>query len=990
MGGGTTISNIEPAAGNLRVQTATYGAAIPLIYGRTRVSGNLAWYGGFQAIPHTSTESSGGKGGGGVTQENTSFTYEAAVLMALGEGLITSVVSAWRGKLRFVGAGALGQMGLGLAQGALGQPVWGYLTTNYPSQAIAYSGFAYVYAAGYDLGSDATVTNHSFEVSTPWEATAAGDATPADIVQDILTNANHGANFPVGLAGSFSAWRNYNLAQNLVMSPALIQQKPAADWVKYFLDLSNTDVTWSQGGLKFVPLGDAACSANGASYTPNNTPAYDLTEDHFLIDGPEDDPLKPERISNDDMFNHLRVEYFNRHNEYNVEPAEAKDAADIDRRGLRTKDVVEAHAICEPAVAQLLATLLLQRELAVRNKYRFQLPWTFGLLEPLDLVTVTDTYLGLTRTPVRINSVSELDGGDFDIEAEDCPVGMASAPAYGQQAGAGYAHDYNAAPDSVAIPVFFEPPAQLTTTGLEVWIAVSGQTTQWGGCRVWASNDGISYKQVGTIKGGARYGDLSADLGTLDGNTLGVKLTGQGGQILSGAPADAANNETLMFVGDATGGEFLNYETATLTGTNAYNLTGLHRGAFYTTPKARLAHQAKVVRVDGAIGKSEPLLPEQVGQPLFFKFTSFNVYGGGEESLADVMAYSYTPLGYMLKLPPPPVKSFVFDGATKFSWSAITYPRNLIAGYKIKYQYGNNQSWPDANELNTDVITDSPYIAGIIPQGQVTFMIRPVDVYGNEAASSAVIITQLGDAMTANVLQALDYKAAGWPGYITGSAGISGGNIVATNSAGAFGAEANAAFSGITSDAAFTANYAGISYATPSFVPAYPGRLTLLHTVLASQYEVNYRPSNPAPAFASSGLQAAFPQGAAAAAFAAKPDWLSWPGSIQGSTQPYEFQIVCGVGSVQQQITRLIAQIDVPDINVRLSNVAISAAGSRLTAAAGKFSVITNVNLTLQSNGIAVDAQYTDKSAALGPNVICIDKNVSQVAAVVDALLQGY
>lgn len=102
-GGSKTISNITPAAGNLRIQTSVYGAAIAIVYGTTRVSGNLTWFGGFRAIPHTSTQSSGGKGGGGVKSETTTFTYEAAVLMSLGEGPFNTVVSAWRGKTRYSG-----------------------------------------------------------------------------------------------------------------------------------------------------------------------------------------------------------------------------------------------------------------------------------------------------------------------------------------------------------------------------------------------------------------------------------------------------------------------------------------------------------------------------------------------------------------------------------------------------------------------------------------------------------------------------------------------------------------------------------------------------------------------------------------------------------------------------------------------------------------------------------------------------------------------
>lgn len=98
-----TISQSVPAAGNLRIQTSVYGTAVPIVYGTARVSGNLAWFGGFQAIPHTSTTTSGGKGGGGVKTESTTYTYTAGVLMTLCEGPINGVLSAWKGKTRYSG-----------------------------------------------------------------------------------------------------------------------------------------------------------------------------------------------------------------------------------------------------------------------------------------------------------------------------------------------------------------------------------------------------------------------------------------------------------------------------------------------------------------------------------------------------------------------------------------------------------------------------------------------------------------------------------------------------------------------------------------------------------------------------------------------------------------------------------------------------------------------------------------------------------------------
>lgn len=908
------------------------------------------------------------------------FTNSSGLAYSVSISYMVQTATSW--------VSALGELGLSLAVGNIGQPTWSWLQSYSPGEAVPYSGVAYVYADSYQLTNQAEVENHSFEVITG-HSVGGGvvDAWPDVILRDFLVTSSGGVGWNSARLAPLSQFTNYARARQLWLSVAMSEQKPARDWLQGLAEVCNAEWTWQGGLLDLVPRGDEVITSSYGTFTPVTTPVFDLVhaEGGDLLDAVEIEP-----VVNEDAHNVIKIEWTNRNNNYAVEVMSATDQAHIELFGQRPASVRPMHAIHDAAVASSVAQQLLQREMTVWNKYRFKVPFSRALIGLMDLVTLTDADSNLDRVPVRIISRSEAGDFEYTFEAEDAPIGSASAPLYGTQAGAGFAHNYNAAPGPVAAPFFFEPPVQLTTTGLEVWVAVTGLMRDWGGCRVWASNDGLAYKQVGSINGGARYGALSANLGTSGGDTLGIKLTGLGGQLLSGSADDVAANQMLLFVGDVNGGEYLNYQTATLTGPNAYNLTTLSRGAYNTTAKARVANQATVVRADAAIAKSDPLQPSQVGQKLYFKFTSFNVYGGGEQALADATAYTYNPTGYMLRLKPPDVKSLTFDGANKFTWPAITYPRNLLAGYKIKFQYGNNQSAPDAVPLNTDVITDSPYIAGIVPQGPVTFMIFAVDIYGNESAAPATVITQLGDATTANVLQTTDYKAAGWPGTITGNASVSGGNIVATNAAGVFGPAMTSAFGAVASAAAFESNYAGISYTTPAFVPSSAGRLTLLHTVVAEQYQINYRPSNPAPAFATSGTQAAFPQGSSAAAFAAKPGWLVWPGAIQAATQPYEFQAVCGVGNVQQQVTRLTAQVDVPDINLKLPNVAIAAGGTRLTGAVGKFTAITTAQLTLYSNGIVMDAQIIDKSPTLGPLVICYDKNVSSVAGTIEANLQGY
>ena len=62
MAGGGTISTKATKIEALKLQSSTYGATLPVVFGVTRIPGNMLWYGGFKAIKHTETQRAG-KGG---------------------------------------------------------------------------------------------------------------------------------------------------------------------------------------------------------------------------------------------------------------------------------------------------------------------------------------------------------------------------------------------------------------------------------------------------------------------------------------------------------------------------------------------------------------------------------------------------------------------------------------------------------------------------------------------------------------------------------------------------------------------------------------------------------------------------------------------------------------------------------------------------------------------------------------------------------------
>jgi hypothetical protein len=664
--GSKTISTTEAKIADIQLQTSAYGGVVPVVFGTNRTAGNLIWYGYFTPIPHTTSTSSGGKGMGKVTSKNTTYTYTAAVMMALCEGQIAGVGAVWKGKDKTT----LSALGLTLFSGAQGQTPWSFRTSYNNSlvaqfieaafgfagqpggyaytSTIGYSGTAYLASSAYDLGSDAAIPNHGFEVQgLNIYGGAIVDANPADIAPAMLTNAEWGAGFTSGLIGSLTQYDAYCRSQGLFFSPAFTSQRAAADCLKELTDASNTALVWSEAVLKFIPYGDVAATANGATYTPNTTAVYDLTDSDFLADAGTD-PVRVTRSAPADAFNRLQVEYLDRSTQYNTAIASVEDQASIEATGLRIAPVAQAHMICDGSVAKVVAQMMLQRGLYKRNTYEFRLGASKALLEPMDLATITSG--DMVRVPVRLISVEE-DADDFACVAEDFPLGVGHAALYSTDAGRRYQATPNAVPSSVAAPAFFElPPDANSTTGLALAIAVGGQTTDaiYGGCRVWLSLDGVTYKEAGIIYGSSRYGTLTAAYAAATGldatNTLAISLR-SGGQLLSGSAADAVQSTTLL----AIDREFASYTTATLTGTNAYSLTSVQRGQFGTTGAAH-ASGALWARLDDTTLRLPNLDLALLGTTVHFKFTAFNAYGSGEQDLSVATDYTYAVTGYAQRL----------------------------------------------------------------------------------------------------------------------------------------------------------------------------------------------------------------------------------------------------------------------------------------------------------------------------------------------------
>lgn len=761
---GPTISTSATRIEALQLQSSAYGVTVAKGYGVYKAAGNLVDYQNFKAIAKKTSQSAGK---GGATVENTTYTYKATIVLAIGHGQISGVQRVWVGKKQH---DSLDDVGLTLFTGAIGQAAWPTMGSINIDHQIGYSGLAYVAAQDYLLTVDAGLENHLFEVVDQFAYSVAPeqpDVDPADFLQDILPNNRYGAGF--GASINLTELSNYCRAAGILMSPYLSEQMPASDLLRKAAELTNSGIVWSNNQLSLVPFGDAELTGNGVTYTPDNAVRYHLTDDHFCD---KRQPVKQERIASSDRHNHYRLEFRNRANDYAIEIAEDKDDVDIDVNGHRPADVIQAHWICDPDVAKRVCSLMLQRSLYIVNRWTFELPWHFCRLEPgKDIVTLTDPASGLDRTPVRIVEKRESTERLIFV-AEDFPYGVRPGEQTSGDTGGGTPVDFNAEPGDVAQPFIFELPVELSSTGLEVGVAVTGSQINWGGCRVWVSNDGTNYREIATVFGGARYGSLTATLAAAPGGALSVQLAGLGGQLLSATQLDSERLTTLCMVkgtGPTDRAEYLAYQTSSLVGTNQYTLTGLTRGAYGTDQGSKSAG-AQFVRLDELVARSGALELDAIGREIYFKFTSFNMVGNREQLLEDVQEYPYTITGEMVYLPPPAVTSitavpkvFGIDlswvipaqaarlQATEI-WAATTNDRaaaTLLGQYaypqaahqitglasgeqrwfwaRLVDEYGNTGPWYPANPLagtpgtsSDDADTILEYLAGKIGETQLS------------------------------------------------------------------------------------------------------------------------------------------------------------------------------------------------------------------------------------------------------------------------------
>lgn len=174
-GFGPTQKSEGPRLNDLSVSTSSYGTPIPYVAGHPRVAGQIVWASPKREI--ATTESAGGKGGGG--SEYTTYTYEVDLLILLTDNPISDVTRVWmNGELVWTTLAADFDSILASATTTKWQRFTVYPGTSSQlpdptyeaavgtANAPAYRGRGSVFIQGLQLGGSGQIPNLTFEVAS--------------------------------------------------------------------------------------------------------------------------------------------------------------------------------------------------------------------------------------------------------------------------------------------------------------------------------------------------------------------------------------------------------------------------------------------------------------------------------------------------------------------------------------------------------------------------------------------------------------------------------------------------------------------------------------------------------------------------------------------------------------------------------------------------------------------------------------------------------
>jgi hypothetical protein len=531
--------------GNLTVQSAAYGEAIPVVTGRMRVAGNLLWTTGI-----VESAGSGGKRNG--TSSSSSYYYTASFAVGLSAGPIAGVGRVWAdGRLIRGSDGAfISPTVMRIHAGSEGQPIDPLIAAaEGPAGTPAYRGVAYAVfedLALVDFGN--RIPNLTFEVIADAASVDMGTAIRALAIVDGRPVAMVSGAFPP-ITGHF-AGGDGSIAENLaglleLAGGGLVPGQPI-------------EIIGGGQAATAISLGDRGTRASAAGA----------------------DPERQRRLGGETRIDSVEISYFDVDRDYQLGLQRAsRGVGGIARRQMigAAMSAVEAKTLAETA---------LSRAQAARVQTVVGLPWRYLGIRPGTLVRTADDETIWRVRQMRFEAFVV----HLELERAESTAPQAVIASSGRALAF---EDAPPGPTSVmVVDLPLLPGEPLSSTRL--WVAAAGASPGWRQAMIEISLDGgISYAAAGSIGPGSTIGRT---LGMLpDGPSAGWdRFSAVAVELLSdrmwleGRPeASVLAGANLAMIGD----ELVQFTNAEAIAPRVFRLSGLLRGRRGTEGE-RAGHRA--------------------------------------------------------------------------------------------------------------------------------------------------------------------------------------------------------------------------------------------------------------------------------------------------------------------------------------------------------------------------------------------------------------
>ncbi|MGP4843303.1 phage tail protein [Marinobacter sp. 1Y8] len=343
------------------------------------------------------------------------------------------------------------------------------------------------------------------------------------------------------------------------------------------------------------------------------------------------------------------------------------------------------------------------------------------------------------------------------------------------------------------------------------------------------------------------------------------------------------------------------------------------------------------------------------------RIRSINILG----RRSDWVTLSYTVIG---KSAPPPDISLLFVEGGTLRWQYPDAPVDL-AGFLVRFQNGDRRLWADATPMHENIVTETVFDVSRY-SGTKTFLVKAVDTTGNESENAVVLVQGLGDARVANVIYTQSEAGLDWPGTVTGGF-VNGTDELEAAEVGAFWGAPDSIFWPQDPATPFYSNeYKKLEYEFTVTVSAQDAGSNLTAAYIldgAVNDRLDYKP----PGYIGS--------------------YLAFPGAIDAVEGTYTFRLVIPnqFTGTAPTVTDITVSLDVEDIEESLNDITLISGGTRLPITR-TYRAITNVSLTLQSDGGAAESVKIIDKNSIGPLIQGFDSAGAGTAATIDATIQGY